>query len=209
MSVVALSPAEKVEGRAFCSPSLYERDTSLLAYLLEDLRAFTASVPYDMVAAGEHRSLEWTVHGLVRRIVVCDAHRITAPDLDMCVVGFFGTRKQGIDSTVLEEVNSELVGEFREYPGILSYSSMELADGNWANLVIHDEPDAREYWRASKRHAEAASVLAPQHYENVRIHNGRLPGGVRGGKSIVLDRTKYWDYADDVIWQAIRELAPV
>ena len=206
MTVVALARDEVVAGRAFCSPSLYERDLSIMAYMLEDLRSFIGAVPFETVSAGEHRKLEWTVHGLLRRIVVCDARSITTPDVDVCVVGFFGIRRRDVDSTVLEEVNTELVGEFRNYPGILAYCSIELADGNWANLVVHDRPDARDYWRGSNRHAEAASVLAPQHYESVRIHNGRIPSGVVGQQSVVLERTKYWDYAEGDLWKAVREL---
>ena len=41
----------------------------------------------------------------------------------------------------------------------------------------------------------------------MRIHNGRLPGGVTSGNPIVLERTKYYDYRSrSGVWKAERKL---
>jgi hypothetical protein len=117
-----------------------------------------------------------------------------------------GERYLDRDITPLEQANAEIVLEFRNFHGILSYSSMELADGNWANLVLHDLPDTRDQWRASAIHAQAALQLAPVFYQTVRIHNGFLAGGIGGGGSIEIERTKYWDYRKSRVWHAVREL---
>lgn len=200
---LALSPAEVVKRRPFTSPDLFPHDHAILSYMLEDLRGIMGAE--DAADLGSHQSLEWVVHGLKRRVVVCDPGALRTASREICVVGFFGERHPDRDATPLEEVNAELVLEFRNYPGILSYSSMELVDGNWANLVLHDKPEAREYWRASKRHAEAAEKLSPLYYRNVRIHNGVLPRGVPGRRTIVIHRTKYWDFRHKPVWQAVRE----
>ena len=107
-----------------------------------------------------YRPIEWVVHDLKRRVVICDAmslHNRRSAQL----VGFFGERHPDRDGTPLEEANFEIVLEFQKYPGILSYSSMELADGNWANLVLHNVAEDRETWRASEAHARAARELSP------------------------------------------------
>jgi hypothetical protein len=83
---------------------------------------------------------------------------------------------------------------------------MELADGNWANLVLHNVAEDRETWRASETHARAARELSPLYYRTVRIHNGVLPDGVMGNRSMVVERTKYWDYGSGKVWHAVREL---
>ena len=44
------------------------------------------------------------------------------------------------------------------------------------------------------------------YYRTVRIHNGVLPDGVMGNRSIVVERTKYWDYGSAKVWHAVREL---
>ena len=51
--------------------------------------------------------------------------------------------------------------------------------------------------------------MSPILYRDVRIHNGRLPGGVDSRNEISIYRTKYWDYGPvtdaEQTWTAIRE----
>jgi hypothetical protein len=181
-----LSMTETVRGKPFTSPGRYERDQQILAYMLEDLRATLGEMAEGAVTIRPHEPTEWTVMGLRRRLIICDPMRIGKRS-KVHVVGFFGERRRDRDSGPLEQANAEIVLEFRDYPGILSYTSIELADGNWANLVIHDAPHDRERWRSSQRHAQVATALSPLYYVNVRIHNGHIPAGVMGGRSIILE----------------------
>lgn len=205
MSTKMLAAGQSVSRRPFTSVDLYERDQSLLSYMLEDLRAMLGEMAKGAIIVAPYQPLEWLVHGLKRRTILTNPMRLHARQ-DVCVVGFFGERHVDRDGSALEEANAEIVLEFRNYPGILSYSSMEMADSNWANLVLHDLPEAREYWRASEAHAKAARELSPLFYRTVRIHNGTLPGGVLSGKQIVIERTKYWDFRSARVWHAVREL---
>lgn len=205
---IQLGTTQTARGRPFTSPGRYERDQQILAYMLEDLRATLGEMAEGVVTVRPYEPVEWTVMGLKRRLIVCDPMRIGKRS-KVHVVGFFGERKRERDMEPLEQANAEVVLEFKDYPGILSYTSVELADGNWANLVIHDAADDRERWRSSQRHAQVATALSPLYYANVRIHNGHIPGGVMGGRSIVLERTKYWDYRGTTVWQAVRELTAV
>lgn len=198
-----LAPSQAVQGRPFTSPRLYQADRRALSYMLHDLKCL---IDAEKVRIDSHSPISWSVNGLARRVIVCDYEVLTSKQTELCLVGFFGERHIEQSSAPLEEANAELVLEFRNYPGILSYSSMELFDGNWANLVIHDLPRAREYWRSSERHAEAANRLSPKFYQNVRIHNGVIPGGLSGGGGISIQTTKYWDYRKPRVWQAIRDL---
>lgn len=203
MDSQVLEITEGVEARPFTSPDLNVADHAVLSFMLEDLKALLASA----VPAEPYKPIEWIVHGRKRRTIVCDPLALDSAGIDISVVGFFGERNGERDGTALEEANAEIVLEFRNYPGILSYSSMELHDGNWANLVLHDKPDTREYWRAGRRHAEAAEKLSPLYYRTVRIHNGVLPQGLRGGQEIRIDSTKYWDFNGPKVWRAIRHLS--
>ncbi|MGQ0849136.1 MAG: hypothetical protein ACT4OP_08480 [Actinomycetota bacterium] len=206
MAARTLAADQAVARRPFTAPGLYPRDLALLGFMLQDLRALLSDskggplIPY--------RSTEWEADGLRRRVIISDSLSRHGPEPTQ-IVGFFGERRLERDAAPLEEANLEIVLEFRNYPGILSYSSMELADGNWANLVVHRAPTDREAWRGSEAHARAAREMSPLYYRTVRIHNGVLPGGVLGDGSIVIERTKYWDYRTPKAWQAVRELTTV
>lgn len=200
-----LSPTECPIEHPCADPSLYAGDEALLAYILQDLRALMRRVRKGEVHARPSQKIEWEVHGLKRRMVLCDPSSLLTEDTQQ-VVGFFGTRRIDADVEGLEEIELELLDEFRSYPGIRSYSSIELVDHHWANLVIHAHPDDRVAWRGSVAHRRAAESIAPRVYSHVRIHNGSLPGGVIGSEQIDLAVTKYWDYTTSRPWHAIREL---
>lgn len=200
--IEVLGITEAARRRPFTSPDLYATDVGFLSHMVEDLRILLR--PSQEMEP--YRPIEWTVDTLKRRTIVCQPEALRTSCDDVSVVGFFGQRNLDRDGATLEEANAEIVLEFRNYPGILSYSSMELVDGNWANLVLHDKPDTREYWRASRRHAEAAEKLSPLFYRTVRIHNGILPGGLYGGQTVQLQCTKYWDFRSRRIWRGMREL---
>ena len=152
-----------------------------------------------------YKRMAWKTRGFKRRVIVCDPKRLATLS-DICAVGFFGERRPEVDPRALERANSEVVSEFSQYPGILSYTSVELPGHRWANLVLHDDLDVPHYWRESVRHARAVAELSPVHYKNVRIHNCRIPGGLPGGNWVIIHRTKYWDYRAKTVWQAVREL---
>ena len=151
------------------------------------------------------QKLAWKVGGLTRRLIVCNVERLrTHPSL--CVVGFFAERRTEMELGPLEKANSEIVADFVKYPGITSYSSMEIDGGHWANLVLHDDPIDTSFWRKSAMHARAVETLSPKHYFNVRIHNGRLTSGLFDRPAIRIDKTKYFDYTGPEEWRAERTL---
>ena len=186
--------------------SLYTPDLDLLAYMLQDLRSLIRSSDAGKVELVAHEPTFWHVHGLRRRTVVCEPALIRRADR-VCIVGFFAARRESIDYPSLDELEMNLLLEFRNFPGILSYSSVELANDFWANLVVHSVPDDTEVWRTCTAHTRAVEV-SPELYSSIRIHNGHLDGGVAGNRAVAIDRTKYWDYDADPVWQAVREFDP-
>jgi hypothetical protein len=123
---------------------------------------------------------------------------------DLAWVGFFATRRVGMDHAPLTAVDDELIGEFPRHPAIVSYSSLELADGNWGNLIVVDPPGGREHWRTSEKHAWAARELAPRQYTVIRFHHGVFPGGLGSGREPIVVRTKYYDFQGPRYWRAER-----
>lgn len=204
---ITLGPNEEAPGRPFTSVDLIERDIATLLELLTDVRGVLSEVGAGTRTIEPYEKLAWKVDGLAHHLIICDEPKLRYRDRT-CAVGFFGERKTGIDPAPLDEANTEIVSEFTRYPGILSYSSVELPGGKWANLVLHDHPVDREYWRRSERHAEAVRVLSPVHYRNVRIHNAELTDALTDSPNFVLERTKYYDFEGGAEWRAQRELVP-
>lgn len=181
-------------------------DKALLAYMLQDVRVLARRVESRETDLQPHQVLHWDVHGLARRAVICDPAALALP-VERCVVGFFGERRPEAKQSVVDDIEVDLLLEFRSHPGILSYSSIELVDNYWANLVIHEQPVDAQEWRNSAVHKRAVAEISPRQYQSVRIHNGRLPGGVVGSGSISIDRTKFWEYGGSGIWEAVRDYA--
>ena len=203
--IVELAPTESVPRRPFTSTKLYQRDIAVLTAMLEDVRNIESAAATGARELNPYQKIFWKTHGYKRRVIVCRPEEL-ATLRDICAVGFFGERRPGVDARQLERANTMIVKEFEHYPGILSYSSFELPGDRWANLVLHDTPTVPQRWRDSQRHKRAVDELTPAHYRNVRIHNCKIPGGLRGGKWIIIHRTKYWDYRAKTVWQAVREL---
>jgi hypothetical protein len=199
-----LAPTQDVPTHPIASMRHYRGDIALLNYLLQDLRALIRRHNKDEIAIHPQQVFTWDVHGLERRTVLCDPINITELD-NVQIVGFFGDRRERTDQDEVDASEFDLISEFVHYPGILSYSSIELVDHYWANLVVHTTPDDREAWRQSDAHKNAVDVVAPDAYHGVRIHNGCIPDGVLGSETVTIDSTKYWDYDDPDRWHAIRE----
>lgn len=202
---IALGPKEEAPGRPFTAVDLLERDIATLLELLADVRGVLSEVDAETRTIEPFQKLAWRVDGLTHRLIICDEPKLRYRDRT-CAVGFFGERRTEVDPWPLEEANTAIVSEFTNYPGILSYSSVELPGGKWANLVLHDDPVDRDYWRNSELHAEAVRVLSPVHYRNVRIHNAELTDALTDSPNFVLERTKYYDFEGGTEWRAQREL---
>jgi hypothetical protein len=200
---VVLGPTDSVPGRTFTAVERLELDRAVLRAILADLRRLVQEAAAGGLPLNAYEVLDRQVDARVMRHVVCVEHRLRSHP-GLCVVGIFGQRRAALDITPLEQANAALVREFARYPGITSYSSRELPDGQWANLVLHDDPIDTEYWRRSELHSQAVQALSPVHYLSVRIHNGGLTAPVPDDPDLVLRVTKYFDFADG--WRATRHL---
>jgi hypothetical protein len=201
----SLSAGELLADRPFTDPELSETDRGILTNVLERLRAELG----DAEKLRDHpRPLvifRFEPDGRKVRIVIGDAQGLTA-ERAIVVVGFLGTKRDGIDCAPLDEMDDELIAGFAGYPGVLSYCSMQQPSGNWANLVLLRDPADMDHWSTSPRHAFAAKAMAPEYYLYIRLHNGWLEGGVLSQNPIVLHKTKYYDFREAIPWRAVRPL---
>lgn len=199
-----LDSYEPVPGRTFAGPEHSLADANLLDYMRARL---IGALREANISADDPLSRELYIQSLpedgarLHRIVILSRQLLqTAGDLTF--VGFFGHKRGDANAAIMQDVDTELLQEFLNHTYVLSYSSLELPDGNWANMVLLQHADGIEHWRASQKHAYAARELAPLYYRSIRLHNGVLPAGL-ASRPILLS-TKYYEFDRDGWWQAIR-----
>ena len=89
-------------------------------------------------------------------------------------------------------------------PGLLSYSSLELRNGDWCNLVVLNGEEAKTHLKNTSTHTYAAYQLAPHYYEWIRLHNGVMSEGL-DHTEMLLQKTKYYIFYAAQPRPAIRE----
>ncbi len=203
--LIRLEPSESVEGRPFTSPAQSLADASMLQAMAEMMGQFiqAAATPADLPRPFIYY-LEEAGRRLHRLILVNPAALRRSDDLT--VVGFCGQKRPHGNRDILNELDRELIAELPDFGDLLSYSTLELDNGDACNLVLFSRPQGIQHWARSQKHAQAVQ-MSPDFYESIRLHQGRLPGGLMSPGSLVLLRTKYYDYRDQPVWRAVRDLA--
>jgi hypothetical protein len=193
-----LESAELLPNRPFTHPVNTEADHADLEHirtlLREALQQTPPPTPYEI--SGERH----------RFIILNHAALLTTQPIT--VVGFCASKRGNLSPALLDEMNvvdGDLMRELAQHPDMLTYSSIQLQDGNWKNLVLLRSNAGIGHWRNSQRHGYAADKLSPQYYAHVRLHNGVLPQGLASAH-IVLTSTKYYDFDCEPAWRAVRVL---
>ncbi len=123
-------------------------------------------------------------------------------------VGFISRKQQPGDQEVIEEIrgmDKKLIVELINTPGLMSYSSLELRDGRWCNLVLFSGAETKMHIRNSEMHAYAAYQLSPRYYEWIRLHNGIILAGLARNE-MQLQKTTYYVFQGSHEKPTIREL---
>jgi hypothetical protein len=205
-SIIILGRHDQVPDRRFTHPDHNQRDVAILG--LMRARLYQTLLRSD-IGAGDSRNRELYIqyvkeeHERLHRMVIL-SRQLLLNAYPLTVVGFFGERRGEANPALLQDVDTELVQEFLQHIYVLSYSSLELADGNWANMVLMLGAEGIQHWRASHKHAYAARELAPQFYHTIRLHNGALPDGL-SSPNLTLASTKYYEFHGQGLWQAVRD----
>jgi hypothetical protein len=190
-----LLPSEILPNRPFTHPDQTHADLLALEQTRARLReALQHTTHSSFVINDEHH-----------RFIVLNREALLTTQ-PITVVGFCGTQRIPLDGALLDEmsaVDGDLARELVEHPDMLTYSSLQIEDGNWRNLVLLRSHAGIGYWRESQRHVYAANQLSPQYYSCVRLHNGVLPEGLASPRMLITS-TKYYDFDTEPVWRAIR-----
>ena len=125
---------------------------------------------------------------------------------DIPFVGFISQRQPQVSPELvkkLDEVDKILVSELTAQGDLLTYSSLQLHDGNWFNLVQFAHLSGKEHLLATRTHQHAAYELAPLYYRWIRLHHGLIPQG-DPENGLRLHLTKYYTFQAPVLRPTIR-----
>jgi len=122
------------------------------------------------------------------------------------VVGFFGHRRPNADIAPLIRADKKFKEIFLTFDGLLSLSTTQLPSGDFANLVLFTDDEAKDRWNYQPDHYDTVSKISPPYYSNVRLNNGILPNGVKSPELLKLTKVRYLDYTVSPHWRAVRKI---
>ncbi|MBC8161062.1 MAG: hypothetical protein H7Z42_07565 [Roseiflexaceae bacterium] len=172
---------------------LTHHDTAALRYMRARLHRFIQTEPAVERTHAPHIVYIPEPDNRQHRVVALNSAALLS-GVVLTFVAFFGHKRTDSDAAQLDALDHELIHECLKMPQLLSYSSLELSDGSWANLVLLQSPDGIARWVESPRHAYAAHEVAPKSYREIRIHRGTLPAGLEPHGAIEFHRTRHFAY---------------
>jgi hypothetical protein len=113
-----------------------------------------------------------------------------------------------VDHGPIYQLEAEIVGRLGRYAaaGLLAYYDAELERGVHGNLVLFGAPGVPRDWQGDVVHARAVA-LAPHHYRCVRLHRGLVRGPFAGTGGLAVERTRYFDFSEELAWRGLRVMA--
>lgn len=198
-----MGSSDIVAGRPFTNPEGSAFDLTVLQYMVETLCRILLE-PQAILNQPRPVVLYLNeIGGRCHRIALSRPEALLQPG-DLTVVGFCGQRRRGVDWGPLDAVDEELIAEFPQHEELLSYSTLQLESDDSCNLVLFSQPQGVLHWASSDKHTLAVS-MSPKYYSVIRLHNAILPGGVMADNQLALIRTKYYDFQEEPLWQAVRD----
>ena len=185
--------SESLDERSLPAIEKHDLDLVLLRYMAQRIYVtlYLLDEPADPAAPLLYYSEEGHKH--THRIAIYRPQELLLNN-QLNFVGFISSKQKPDSPQVIEEIHTvdkELVVELVNTPGLLSYSSLELREGRWSNLVLFSDTETKKHIRNSETHAYAAYELAPRYYEWVRIHTGIMPGGLARNE-MILQKTRHY-----------------
>ena len=196
-----LGAQERLPARPFTDPERTLADGRVMDRMLGRLRREARSWRADRASV---ELLKYTRAGCRHWLVVPDGPAL-AGARDVTAIGFFGDQRPGMDHAAIYRLEAEVVARLGRYApvGLLGYYDAEIAPALHGNLVLFGTREVPAGWHTDRVHA-AAVAMAPRHYRAVRLHRGIIGGALLGRGHLVIERTRYFDFAQQPAWQGLR-----
>src|SRR5947209_9299661 len=115
-------------------------------------------------------------------------------------VGFISRRHYPTIVDAIESVDEQPLEYLVDSSGLLSYSSLELRNGDWCNLMLLREADATGPVTYTAVPTYAAYQLVYGSYNWIRLHNGIMPKGLDHTEMLL---QKTWQHTCQVMQQRL------
>lgn len=203
-----VSTATSCHEQAFPDIGKGKRDTIILRYMARRLHLTL----HQFTSSDSGRRTHPIVYTLqerrerMHRIAIYQPRELLVKT-PLSFVGFLSRKQRQLPLSLLktiERVDKQMVEDLAETPGILSYTSLELAHGEWCNLVVLDNAGTKSSITGRKLHKYAAYSLAPAYYEWIRLHHGILPEGL-DHMEMQLQKTRYYTFSGTQAPPSIQE----
>jgi hypothetical protein len=203
---VVLGPVERVPERPFTEPAETQTDALVMSAMLASERRIARTWEAGVTGPG----ISETTQGGGRQLLAVPDGRALLAARDVTAVGFFGSLREGVDHDILFEHERLVARRFPHHAplGFLSYFDVGPEHGRYGNLILFWTADVPMEWHRDAAH-RAAVALAPDHYEHIRLHRGRIPGRFMGDGELRIERTQYLDFSGERPWRALRVYAEV
>ena len=122
------------------------------------------------------------------------------------VVGFFGQRCFDANDKDSWSRDDLLFSEMQNHQGLLSYSTLELTNGDYCNCILFTDETAKNHWGRSSVHEKAVREFSPTFYHSIRLYNGVLEAPIIEAHKLKLTTVKYFDYSVQPTWMGMRTL---
>jgi hypothetical protein len=202
--VVKLDANESIEARPFTNPNYREEDLRIMRHMAHQLVDNYDDPAICDFGPGKRPICQSDPKGRHFRLYYIQPTRLFSLK-NLTVVGFFGQKRPGADIQPLIQADRRFEQHFHEHPGLLSLSTARLPGGDYANLVLFTDPEAKTQWSRSPLHRDLVSKISPPYYKSVRLNNGVLPNGLESPDELRLNQVKYLDYDTSPPWRAVRK----
>jgi hypothetical protein len=202
---IYMTAEESAAARPFTDPAHIPRYQQTLSYMARQVcllldYPYLSSQPPHIICFNRPENRNW-----FHRIVIAQPEELLLKQ-PLTIVGFFGNKRPDANIDLAHEFDRTLVDEIPNHPGLYSYSTMALENGNYGNLVVFADDAARYNWSTSQAHAQAVKQLSPNYYHNVTIFNGQMPNGIHQYQDLTFFKAKYYDYQCQPQWAAVRKM---
>jgi hypothetical protein len=191
--------------RPFTHPDFTRREADVMRTMLRRERERAGAWHQDDPRPADGAILRDYDENERRHLLVVPDTRAFVEASGLTAVGFFGRPRDGVDQSILFELEEELVARMHDHAaaGLLSYYDIEFVKGAWGNLALFSTPEGPREWSEDALHRRAMEI-SPEHYHEIRLHFGSIPGRLLDGGDLSIARTKYLDFSGATPWRALR-----
>ena len=205
--MTSLTPDERVEFKLFTHPAYTAVEARLMRFMMARVCHVLESLQGSHHPSNTQLQMREMIEpdGRYHRVLVIQPAQFAA-QTNFSVVGFFGQRSFDADDKDSWKRDEMLFGEMTKHQGLLSYSTLELTNGDYANTILFTDEAAKNHWGRSSVHELAVREFSPKFYHSVRLYNGLLEAPVMEYHKLKLKAVKYFDYSVTPHWAALRTL---